>query len=278
MPAEFQEAIVRAIEQSDSAELIAALRGLVDRRDEDGMTPLMHAARRGFEDGVRLLLAAQADATARCADGLSVLGHALCCETEDLACADFADNAQVVRLLLEAGADPNDKCTGLSALSQAASQGQTECVAALLDSGAVIDVRNEDGETPLSYAVVADHRRVIDVLLARGAEVNTWDNAAGTPLLYSVTQETERPQVVQQLLSYGANPDASGLGGYTPLLAATEHEFWHSAAMLMVRVEAPLMSLPDGRNILTMTGVASFEEYKSSVLERAQETPPSDDE
>jgi cytohesin len=57
-------------------------------------------------------------------------------------------------------------------LLDAASDGQTETVDALLHQGAEIDARTHSGWTPLHWAVWQGHPEVVSVLLHSGADVN----------------------------------------------------------------------------------------------------------
>ena len=80
----------------------------------------------------------------------------------------------IVEMLLEAGADiehRNDQ--GETALIAAAQNGYTEIVQMLLDAGANVNQENADGETALDLAIKLRHKKdLVDLLLEHGAEAS----------------------------------------------------------------------------------------------------------
>ena len=77
--------------------------------------------------------------------------------------------AEALKLLLDAGADPDRKWKGSETpLHFAARVGGTETISALLDAGAGIDARS-GGQTPLMLAARKGRTEAVRVLLARGA-------------------------------------------------------------------------------------------------------------
>jgi len=90
--------------------------------------------------------------------------------------AALARNTDVVKLLLEKGANPNarTKDLGSCALIFAAAAGDPATVRLLVEKGAEVNVRHESGYTALMYAAASENTdpEMIKVLLAHGAEVN----------------------------------------------------------------------------------------------------------
>lgn len=75
---------------------------------------------------------------------------------------------EIVRMLVEAGADANWGGT-TTPLEAAALEGDPEMAQLLIDAGAEIDRRVDDGFTPLMTAAALGHRRVCQRLLVAGA-------------------------------------------------------------------------------------------------------------
>ena len=121
--------------------LLAAGAG-VEVSDEDGWTPL-HFATTGSDDSTVAIIRAGAAVNARSKDGTTPL-HLV---------AAFSNQAGI-RTLLNAGANPNalnDK--GFSPLHSAAAMSiNPENITALLEAGAVGNLRNSDGDTPFDLA------------------------------------------------------------------------------------------------------------------------------
>lgn len=108
--------------------------------------------------------------------------------------------------------DQKDEKEHLSALAllfqQAAQDGSragphAEVVRALLDHGANVNDKDEDGTSPLWYAsVYFDSNDMIDLLLKRGANINLANNKRRTPLMFA-SAKTDL-----FLLNHGANIEA----------------------------------------------------------------------
>ena len=85
-----------------------------------------------------------------------------------------------VKRLLEAGADVNAKDNdGNPPLHLASNYGHAEVVKILLEAGANVDAKGNYRETPLHMASYYGHAEVVKVLLASGAKVNAKKTTTG---------------------------------------------------------------------------------------------------
>ncbi|WP_420011980.1 ankyrin repeat domain-containing protein [Tateyamaria sp.] len=70
---------------------------------------------------------------------------------------------------------------GDSPLHSAAKNGKAEAIGALLNAGADLDARNEDGSTPLHQAARKGQKDVVGALLNSGADPRALDKLGRTP-------------------------------------------------------------------------------------------------
>lgn len=92
-------------------------------------------------------------------------------------------------------------------LIAAARQGDAEAVAALLESGADVDVALGDGMTALHTAIDRGHLEVVDVLLAAGASVRA-ETRIGQYTPLHLASRRGHGAIVSRLLEAGADPNA----------------------------------------------------------------------
>ena len=100
---------------------------------------------------------------------------------------------------------------GGSNLHKAADQGDILEVTKLL-SNTDIEIKDQNGRTPLHDAVKKNHLAVVDLLLNHGANVHSKDNSSVTPLHEVVTHS-----VAETLITAGADVNAVDADGFTPL-------------------------------------------------------------
>lgn len=87
--------------------------------------------------------------------------------------ATYHHNQKLLKMLLNAGANPNNQdISGATALHIAARQGYTDIVNILLNHGAIVDVVDNEGFTPLMRAVSANRLEATKALLQNHADAN----------------------------------------------------------------------------------------------------------
>lgn len=135
-------------------------------------------------------------------------------------------NANVVKVLLDAGADPNMiDDVERSPLHYAAKHGNGSVVELLLTHGADPNKADQDEWRPLHCAVAngigrQDNEEAVQNLLAAGADPNLADSLGNTPTHTSVL--FRRETAMEALLDAGADPDLFNTHGKTPLHLAAE--------------------------------------------------------
>ncbi len=138
-----------------------------------GETPLMHAARAGRADAVRLLLLAGARVNASEGWNGQTALHWAAAEGQ----------GAVVETLIEGGADIRQRSNaGSTPFMFAVRKGDERSVRAFLAAGADVNEKRPDLATPLLIAIVNGHEDLVDLLLEKGADPNAEGGATGTTL------------------------------------------------------------------------------------------------
>ncbi|MEW9530321.1 ankyrin repeat domain-containing protein [Microbispora sp. NPDC049125] len=146
-------------------------------------------------------------------------------------------HAEIVRLLLEYGADPDQPSGGAGEglpLCAAACWDHAETVQALVDGGADPDAAEAGGWTALLWAAADGHLASADILLDAGADPDRADDDGDTPL--ALAAHFGAYGIVWSLLEHGADPRLPGADGVPPLEIASR---WAAADLEEVlRAEA----------------------------------------
>ncbi|CAE7256641.1 kidins220b, partial [Symbiodinium microadriaticum] len=200
-----------------------------------GCTPLARASAKGHLEIVRFLVQARSDQNLRDGSGQGPLMHA--CAHGHLATVEF---------LLQRRAAPNLRGSSHTPLSLAAEKGNAELARLLLAAGAQ---PNEDtpmrhARVPLNCACERGHAEVVSLLLEAGADKNAkggWSR--GFPLICAA--RTRQANVVRLLLEAGVDKDLTNEDGRTALMSeGTAHLahllrscFWKPARTRTCRIK-----------------------------------------
>ncbi len=189
-----------------------------------GTTALMLAAR--DLEKVKLLLERGADVNARATTGFTPL----------MLAARHRGNADVVRLLLMKGANPNAEKgieirNDATALFFAVTSGDVRITGSLLDSGARLSDRmkllGNITVHPLFYAISGGDTQMVEHLISRGGNPNQVDDD-GISLLGWATINNHA-ETAKALLARGAQVNHVDKFGMTPLLYAASIDFGDTA-------------------------------------------------
>ena len=129
---------------------------------------------------------------------------------------------ETVRALLDDGADVNAKTNnGATALFAAATKGYAEIVRILLDRGADANARDQNGRTALHVGAEKGNTDIVQILLEKGAELSLMGADNKTALMESV--EKNHIDTVRALLEAGAEVNAQNEMGVTALMVAARN-------------------------------------------------------
>ena len=209
----------------------------IDATDSKGQTPLMLAARTGCSGGVEALIAAGAALDAEDIQRQSVICHAAA-----------GGNDALVKLIYQKGGRDVVRFAKTGVLFQtAAAAGSLALAEILLTEGVDVNIRDEAGFTPLLTALERDHREMAAYLLSKGADRDAItkdgrkmidiaciagnsalvselvaggkaDKSASS--LLSTASNRGRLEIVTLLVEHGADVNAPGPDGASPLLRA----------------------------------------------------------
>jgi ankyrin repeat protein len=195
-------------------ERLITVRGGLNKRDREGLSPLHWCALTGFTEGVNVVLSHKGvHLNARSTEGYTAL-HV----------AAFLGSAAIGNALLEAGASVNPLTRrGASPVAIAAMQGGPShaILEHLVARNGSTRQRCEGNSqrSPLELAILAhDDERVIDTLLKGGADFRSpnYADRRHTPL--HLAARKMRRSAMAALLRSGADPNAVTEQGFTPAM------------------------------------------------------------
>jgi len=140
----------------------------------------------------------------------------------DIADAAMERNEDLVRILLEDGADVNAvQSDGATALHWASYYGDADLASLLMAAGADHSLANRNGSTAMWLAANHGNVEVINILLDGGADANESLPLGRRPLMLAA--RSGNVEAVKLLLDHGADPNASETErGTTPLMQAAD--------------------------------------------------------
>lgn len=195
----------------------------------------------------------------------------------------IASITEKLEILLSRGADINaQNDAGLTPLSLATKARGVSCMAHILKYNPDVHIADNQGRTALHFAAMyrGFHLdRGFEALLKTGVDVNKKDNDGLTPLFYAL--DTPDANMVLLLLKYGAEPKVQDKEKRTPLHHAALHllplRCANIAKMLMDYGADPNMKDENGRVAAELSKNITSEEFEAIIQGRGKHKHNLDD-
>ena len=157
---------------------------------------------------------------------------------------------KIVGSLIRLGANPNlISVCDMSPLHFAMRPTSPRCIVPLLAAGAKVDQLSDWQQTPLHHAAsYQDDIRFLEPLIDSGAEVNARDRDGNTPLGCAALQN--HPRSAAFLLDCGADIDSQTPSGWNALLMSVDCNSHAALRLLLQRGADPTLKLSTGCTIL----------------------------
>ena len=148
-----------------------------------------------------------------------------------------------------------------------ARHGRPPDLAALLDQGLPVDLRNDKGDTLLMLAAYNGNAPVVEALLARGADADRVNDRGQVPLA-GAAFKGDLP-VVRLLLAHGARVDGPDEGGdRTPLMIAAMFDRVEIADALLDAGADPARRDGGGMDLHDLAGKMGAEKVPALLARR----------
>ena len=245
---------VKILLRSDPAQL--------DRKDNDGYTPLMHAIMKQRVDVTNFLINKKADVNAKI-DNRSLPSEAA-----------YYGSIDLLEILLKLGLDVNAQDSyGYTALHWAARLGRWQNVHRLLDprTRAVISAKSKNCWTPLHEACKNGRLKTVQILLNHGAPIMARDKWQWTPLHRAA--QGGHLEVVRYLIEQNADLEARTIDDWTPLQEAINMGFTNTVKLFLdndadtfVFDDEGFDALQKARNVKKSDIVEMIERHRANQL------------
>ena len=208
-------AFQKLLDEYPASTIIPSTKTMIERVQQAKKNrALFEAVKNGDIEQVKSLIADGADIDARwgdtCTKEEQEKAKVKDVEKTPLCSAVDSNNIDLVKLLVEAGADINVDAKGWTPLCRAVDESKTAIVEYLIDHGAKVNYPADYG--PLQCVI--NNKEMTELLIAKGADVNY--SRGGWPAIMQTIYD-ERVDIMELLIRHGADVNITDKKGYSPL-------------------------------------------------------------
>ena len=180
---------------------------------KDGYTALMHAAKNGSISCLQLLLDGCANIHIQNDD--SAANRMIRSDNKGMTAVSYAvhqRNTECVKELIKAGADVN------RALANAVMEGNVDIMNTIISAGAELNIKKKGKGTPLMVAANVGQVECLKELIVAGAKTNEQDEDGCTALIFAANKD--HAECMKELIAGGADINKQNKRGDTALMIA----------------------------------------------------------
>ena len=189
------ESLIIRNKNDEALKLVKSEPGRINKKNSNGITPLVFSIRRGNEEMATSLLEAGADPNIAATSG-----------NTPLTAASARGSTKLAKLLLKYGADADKTDNrGTTPLIIASFYNFYKLAKLLIEHGANVNKQNKSNTTPLEFSAWKGHTALTHLLLTHHADPNLHSKNSDPPLISAIRQGNIT--IVRDLIAWGANPD-----------------------------------------------------------------------
>jgi ankyrin repeat protein len=190
------------------------------------------------------------------------------------------DDLVKAKVLLKTGANVNakGKYFGRRALFDAVRSGNKEMLQLLLDAGADVNARDNEGNTAIMNTYTQATAEIVRMLTNRGADVNAKDKDGNTALISMAVFDNY--EVLQAFIDAGADVNAANKEGVTALMRSAKDRQLKNVKLLLTADADINLKDKDGWTALTyaqknndakiVLAIETFRKFGESALNKEQ--------
>ena len=159
-------------------------------------------------------------------------------------------------------------------LIEVCANGEKKDVEELIDMGADVNQKEEDGKTALMRASYRGHKEVVELLIRNGADINQKDNNGVTALMWASYKG--RKEVVDLLIQNGADVNQKDSDGWTALMKASRQGY-KEVAEVLIQIGADVnQKNNDGETALMMASKRGHKEIVELLIQNGADVNQKD--